>query len=255
MLPERADPSTEVFPLQEPSGATPSGAAPLPSWPVRGRQGWIRIDPGRQMELSGGRSAPRREGSRDLSEDQSGRRRSLFQAVRGSGGAAGPRRWNWWPRGAPESRRTVVPAHRSPGAPHAHGNLGRPLVPESRRTVDAAAIVGASVPESRRTGVPAHRRRHGNRGRQCTGVPEYRSSGAPESWRTAATAQPVDASISWSRPTVVQAHLKSRARRASFGPHRNQAPSQRVARLWRLPLRIDGTLQAVGLFRDKLTWA
>ena len=52
MLPERADPSTEVFPLREPSGATPSGAAPLPSWPVRGRQGWFRIDPGPPVAAS-----------------------------------------------------------------------------------------------------------------------------------------------------------------------------------------------------------
>ena len=121
--------------------------------PVRGRQGWIPTDPGAQVKLSRGGSAPRREGSSDLSE-KPGRSAPLVvpccprepgvPLAIACGLLASAHR----SPGAPESWRTGFPAYRT-----RHGNCGRPLVPESRRT-----------------GVPAHRGHHTNGGRQCTGV-------------------------------------------------------------------------------------
>ena len=118
--------------------------------PVRGRQGWIRTDPGAQVKLSGGALLRDAKDQATCPKNPGGRRRSLFHAVRGTRGAAGHRLWTAG-LGAPESWRTGFPAYRT-----RHGNCGRPLVPESRRS-----------------GVPAHRGRHTNGGRQCTGAPAH----------------------------------------------------------------------------------
>lgn len=118
--------------------------------PVRGRQGWIRTDPGAQVKLSRGGSAPRREGSSDLSEKP---------------GRSAPLVVPCCPRepGVPLAIACglLASAHRSPGAPDFRRTARvtvtvdalwyrSPGAAESRRTADATPTVGASVPEPRR---------------------------------------------------------------------------------------------------------
>ena len=123
--------------------------------PVRGRQGWIRTDPGAQVKLSGGALLRDAKDQATCPKNPGGRRRSLFHAVRGTQGRRWPSPVDCWPR------RTGVLAHRSPGAPDFRRTARvtvtmdalwyrSPGAAESRRTAYATPTVGASVPESRR---------------------------------------------------------------------------------------------------------
>ena len=112
--------------------------------PVRGRQGWIRTDPGAQVKLSGGLCSETRRIKRPVRKTRAVGAARCSMLSEGPRGAAGHRLWTAG-LGAPDFRRTArvtvtvdAPWYRSPGAPG------------SRRTADTTPTVGASVPESRR---------------------------------------------------------------------------------------------------------